>query len=436
VGRRRLMRVTPTVARNGPVFYGYWIILAAFVTQFVAVGLQNYIIGPFTIPMTETFDWTRAEFTSARSIGQMVAAVTGFFIGAGVDKYGGRPFILVGAVILSISVFLLGSVQTLSQWVLVNGIILTIGAAMIGNLVVNVTLGKWFVERRGRAVALAAMGVSLSGVLLPVLTTWLVDTFGWRQAWHVLGIGAAVLVLPAALVIRRSPEDYAMNPDGRTADEMASEMGDKARLDFASSMTRRQAMRTGRFYALVVAFGLFQISITVMLLQTVPFMTDAGYSRIVAASMISISSIPSFISKPFWGIFIDRYSARPLAAIGAGITGFALIIIVLAVQAQNDFLVYAAFLIMGIGWGGLIPLQEVIWATFFGRRYLGSVRATAMPFTFAMTALGPVMAAAYYDRFGNYDNAFLLMAFCNLGAAAMLMLISDQRPVIKVDPLP
>jgi MFS transporter, OFA family, oxalate/formate antiporter len=411
------------------IFYGYWIILAAFVTQFTAIGLQNYVIGPFTIPMTDEFGWTRAEFTSARSIGQMVAAFTGFFIGAGVDRYGGRPFILIGMVILSISVYSLGSVQTLTHWVMVNGFIVTIGAAMIGNLVVNVTLGKWFVEQRGRAVALAAMGVSLSGVLLPPVTTWLVDVFGWRTAWHVLGVGAAILITPAALVIRRTPEDYNMNPDGHTAEQMASEMGDKARLDYASSMTRRQAMRTGRFYALVLAFGLFQISITVMLLQTVPFMTDAGYSRIVAASMISLTSIPAFISKPFWGMLIDRYSARPLAAIGAGITGFSLIIIVLAVQVQNNMLVYGAFLLMGLGWGGLIPLQEVIWASYFGRRYLGSVRATAMPFTFAMTAMGPVLAAAHYDYFGNYDNAFLLMAICNLGAAVMLMFISDSRPV-------
>jgi MFS family permease len=411
------------------IFYGYWIILAAFVTQFTAIGLQNYIIGPFTIPMTDEFGWTRAEFISARSIGQMVAAFTGFFIGAGVDRYGGRPFILVGMVILSISVYSLGSVQSLTQWVLINGVVVTVGAAMIGNLVVNVTLGKWFVERRGSAVALAAMGVSLSGVLLPPITTWLVDIYGWRSAWHVLGIGAALLITPAALVIRRSPEDYSMNPDGHSPEQMASEMGDKARLDYASSMTRRQAMRTGRFYALVLAFGLFQISITVMLLQTVPFMTDAGYSPMVAASMISLASIPAFFSKPFWGILIDRYSARPLAAIGAGITGFSLIIIVLAVQVQDDRLVYGAFLLMGLGWGGLIPLQEVIWATYFGRRYLGSVRATAMPFTFAMTALGPVLAAAHYDYFGNYDNAFLVMALCNLGAALMLMLISDSRPV-------
>lgn len=416
-------------ATESRLFYGYWIILAAFITQFTAIGLQNYVIGPFTIPMTDEFGWTRAEFTSARSIGQMVAAFTGFFIGAGVDRYGGRPFILTGVAILSTSIYALGSVQTLTQWVVINGFIVTVGAAMIGNLVVNVTLGKWFVEQRGRAIALAAMGVSLSGVVLPPVTTWLVDVFGWRVAWHVLGVGAVVLIVPAALVIRRSPEDYNMNPDGRTPEQMASALGDKARLDYASSMTRRQAMRTGRFYALVLAFGLFQISITVMLLQTVPFMTDAGYSRIVAASMISLTSVPAFLSKPFWGILIDRYSARPLAAIGAGITGFALIIIVLAVQVQNNALVYSAFLLMGLGWGGLIPLQEVIWASYFGRRYLGAVRATAMPFTFAMTALGPVLAAAHYDYFGNYDNAFLFMAVCNLAAAGMLMLISDRRPL-------
>lgn len=410
------------------LFYGYWIVAAAFVTQFVSVGLQNYVVGPFLVPMSLEMGWTRAEFTSARSLGQMVAAFTGFAIGAGIDRYGGRPFMLTGMVIVSAAVYALGGVQNLGQWVLINGIIVTIGAAMIGNLVVNVTLGKWFVERRGRAVALAAMGVSLAGILLPPLATWLIEVMGWRAAWHVLGIGAAALILPAALIVRRSPEDYAMHPDGHTNEQIAAGSGAAAALDFSSSMTRAQAVRTGRFYVLVTAFGLFQISITVMLLQAVPFMTDAGYSSYVAASMISLSSIPSFISKPFWGYLIDRYRARPLAAMGATITGMSMIIIVLAVQAGNNMLVYGAFLLMGVGWGGLIPLQEVIWASVFGRRYLGSVRSTALPFTLALTALGPVIAAWHYDRFGDYDNAFIGMALLNLIAAVMLMIITDQRP--------
>ncbi|MDT8428378.1 MAG: MFS transporter [Pseudomonadales bacterium] len=403
--------------------------MAAFVTQFVAIGLQNYVVGAFMIPMTEEFGWSRAEFTSARSIGQMVTAFTGFAIGASIDRYGGRPFILAGMVILSGAVFALGGVQNLSHWLLLNGLILTIGAGMIGNLVVNVTLGKWFVERRGRAVALAAMGISLGGILIPPVSTWLVDMLGWRVAWHVLGVVAAVLILPAALVVRRSPEDYAMHPDGKSGEEIDSSPHSAANVDYNTSMTRSQAMRTGRFYALVLAFGLFQISVTVMLLQTIPYMTDAGYPRLLAAGMISLTSVPAFLSKPFWGIFIDRFSAKPLAALGAAITGLAVILIVFSVRSQIDALVYASFLLMGLGWGGLIPLQEVIWASFFGRRYLGAVRSTAMPFSFAMSAIGPVLAAWHYDTFGTYDNAFLLMGVCNLASAGMLLAIPAHRPV-------
>lgn len=408
------------------VFYGYWIVAAAFITQFIAVGMQNYIVGPFLTPMTEEFGWTRAEFTAARSIGQMVLAFTGFAIGSYIDRYGGRPFIIAGTLILSVAVYLLGSINSLSQWLVINGVILTMGGAMIGNLVVNVTLGKWFVEKRGRAVALAAMGVSLSGILLPPMSTWMVDNFGWRHTWELLGIGVMVIAMPMALIIKRAPEDYSLFPDGKTAQQVALGNAALAQLDFDNSMTRSQAMRTVKFYLLVLAFGLFQISITVMLLQTIPFMTDAGYSRISAASMLSLASVPAFVSKPAWGILIDRFSARILAAAGAAITGIAVIFIVFSVHAGVTVLVYGGFLLMGVGWGGLIPLQEVIWATFFGRRHLGSVRSMAMPFTFGMSAVGPVLVALYYDLAGNYDLALILIAVCNLASALMLYRIPDN----------
>ena len=408
--------------------------MAAFVTQFIAVGMQNYIVGPFLTPMTEEFGWSRAEFTAARSIGQLILAFTGFAIGTYIDRFGGRPFIIVGTLLLSVSVYSLGSVQTLSQWLILNGISLTAGAAMIGNLVVNVTLGKWFVEKRGKAVALAAMGVSLSGILLPPIATWLVDNFGWREAWQLLGVAVLFIAMPTAAVVRRAPEDYALHPDGMSAEQVAAGHGFRAQEDFEASMTRSQAMRTVRFYLLVLAFGLFQISITVMLLQTIPFMTDAGFSRITAASMLSLASLPAFISKPAWGLLIDRFNARLLAAFGAAITGFSVMVIVLSVGAQIQLLAYLGFLLMGVGWGGLIPLQEVIWASFFGRRYLGSVRSMAMPFSFALSALGSIVVAYYYDRAGNYDLALLAIAACNLASAVMLARMSDGKGPVKSRP--
>ncbi len=414
-----------------PLYFGYWIILAGFVTQFIAVGMTNYVVGSFMIPMTDEFGWSRAEFSASRSIGQIVLAATGFLIGSYIDRFGGRRFILVGGTVLAASLYSLSTISTLTQWLVINGLMLTAGAAMVGNLVVNVTLGKWFVKKRGRAIALAGMGISLAGITLPPAVTWLIDNYGWRNAWEILAYGAALVTLPAAMLVRRLPEDYGLFPDGKTQAEVLAGDGEAAAADYHKSMTRAQAMRTSSFYFLVLAFGLFQISITVMLVQTIPLMTDAGYSRLIASTMISLSSIPAFLSKPIWGIMIDRFNPKKLAAIGAAVTGSAIMLIVFSVSQQIDGLVYAGFLLMGIGWGGLLPLQEVIWASFFGRRFLGAVRSSAMPFTFGMSAIGPVLVGYYYDAAGNYDLALLLIASCNLASAVLLLLIKDS-PLVAI----
>jgi len=316
------------------------------------------------VPMSMELDWTRAEFTLPRTIGQVVMAFTGLVIGAWVDQQGARRFILIGTVILSAALYALSFTQTLWQWVLVNGLILTVGASLIGNLVVNVTLSKWFVDFRGRAVAFAAMGVSFAGVLLTPFCSWAIDTYGWRDAWQILSLTTLLCVIPTALVMKRRPEDFGLHPDGRSSNEIGQGLGQKAMDDFNNSLTRREAVRTATFYMLVVAFGLFVITIQVMLLQTVPLMTDAGFDRTTAALMITVASVPALLSKPIWGWLIDGLDARPLAAISAGATGISLFVIIFATQQQSLTGLIFGFGLMGIGWGGMIPLQKVIWAQF------------------------------------------------------------------------
>ncbi len=151
------------------IYFGYWLIGAAFVAQFVAVGSQNYVVGAFLKPMTDDLGWTRAEFTYARTIAQVIMAFTGFFIGAHVDRHGGRRLMLIGITILSSSLFALSFVQQLWHWIVLNGLIMTMGAAMIGNLVGTSRFpsGSW---RSGLAVALLRWG-GMAGVLLtPAMT--------------------------------------------------------------------------------------------------------------------------------------------------------------------------------------------------------------------------------------------------------------------------
>jgi MFS transporter, OFA family, oxalate/formate antiporter len=415
----------PRAHEQAGIYYGYWLVGLAFIAQFVAVGVQNYVIGAFLTPMTQELGWTRAEYTISRTLAQVVLAVAGLFIGIHVDRHGGRGLMLAGTALLSAALVAHGWIDALWQWIALNGLILTLGAALVGNLVVNVTLAKWFVAQRGRAVAIAAMGVSFAGVLLTPLSTLLVDSFGWRAAWQMLGGATALLMLPVSAAMRRAPEDHGLHPDGLSHAEVAAGHGERAALDLARSLTRAQALRSPSFYLLVLAFGLFFVNIGVVLLQTIPFLTDSGFSRTEAALMITVTSVPSLLSKPAWGYFIDRLNARPLAALGAGITGVSLLIIVLAARAGSQHGVWAGYFLLGIGWGGMIPLQEVIWAGFFGRAHLGAVRSAALPFSLFLSAAGPILTSYYYDVMGNYDGALLTVAVLSVASAAMLGFVPE-----------
>jgi sugar phosphate permease len=407
-------------------FYGNRLIAAAFIGQFMSVGVQMFVLGAFLEPMTTDLDWSRSQFTVAGAVGRVMMAAVGFFIGTHVDRHGARRLMLTGVAILGVALVAVSFVDELWQWILIHGVIVTVGAAMIGNLVVNITLSKWFVERRGMAIGWASMGVSLGGVVLAPVITRVIDTWDWRMGWRVLAVLTVVLVTPAALVMRRSPEDHGLFPDGKSAEETAGSGGDRARADFDSSLTRHQALRTSAFYLLVLGFGMFAVTNGVMLLQTIPFVTDAGYSRSRGALMLMMASIPALITKPIWGYLTDRVPPNRLASIGAALTATAMVTVTLSVAARSDPLMFLGFFMLGAGFGGVIPLQEVIWATYFGRRYIGSVRSAALPFSLLIGAGAPLLASLYFDRVGNYDGAFLTIAAMNATAAVLLLFV--RRP--------
>lgn len=396
------------------LYYGYVLIAAAFVAQFVSIGILSYVAGSFMAPMSDELGWSRAEFTVARSVGQLVMGLAGFFIGTQVDRVGGRRLMLIGAVLLSLALSLHSLIDQLWHWIILNGVVTTIGCALIGNLVVNVTLAKWFVERRGQAVAWAAMGVSLGGIVLTPVVTFAIDHHGWRMAWIELGIGTLILMLPVALLMRRTPEDSGLYPDGKTEAQVSQGQAEQARLDFERSMTRAQAMRTWSFYALVIAFGFFSINIVVVLLHMIPMMTDAGFSRSDAALAMVVASTPAMLSKPVWGFYIDRWPVKPLAAISASMTGFSLAFIVTAVNAGSLPGAFIGLVLLGLGWGGMIPMQEVIWGSFFGRRHLGAVRSAALPFALLLGAIAPYAVSVYRDVTGEYTGALWIVASLNM----------------------
>ncbi len=414
--------MTASSAGGARIYYGWYIVAGAFVANFVmGAGLIGYIPGVFLEPMSEELGWSRTEFIAAFTTGQFVAGATGVAIGSVIDRHGGRSLMLTGTVIVVVSLLLTAEVRELWQWILIRGFLQPIGLGMAGPLVVHVVVSKWFVSHRGRAIGIAAVGLSLAGVVFPNVLTPIVDEFGWRAGWRALAILALLLVLPAALLMRRQPEDYGLRPDGRRG-ETATAEADAERWDYETSLTRGEALRTPVTWLLVAAFGLVGFGLIALATQAIPLMTDAGFSRAESAALLSLLALPGLLTRPFWGLAAERIEPRRVALVAFLAIAVGELTVLGAARSGSTTLAVTGFLTAGVGMAGYVPLQELMWATFFGRRHLGAVRSAVMPARLLFGASGPVVFTAYYDVAGSYDGILLAVAMASAAAAGLVML--------------
>ena len=394
-------------------FYGWWIVVAAVVAQFASMGASGQIGGVFLRPMTDELGWSSAQYTLGGSAAFVFGGVAGFVIGPLLDRYGPRPLMFVGLVSYSAALFGMSKQDELWQFILLSMLAGGAGVSLVGPLVVNVTLSKWFVARRGWAIALGSIGISLSGLITPVSMTLVVDSIGWRDAYVVLSIAVVALLLPVALVMRRTPEDYGMLPDGvrpeeQSESERASTTG-AATADAANSYTRAEAVRTSGLWSLTVGFGLNLTAMSAILVHGISFMTDAGFTRTEAAAGFAVNGFANLCSKFFWGWALGHIPARVLStgAFGLSATGVALMLV--AASATSLPVMFAGFFCWGFGFGGTIPLGEYLWADYYGRRHIGAVRSVGIPFTIIFGSAGPILVGLYFDAFGGYEGAFLML---------------------------
>ncbi len=415
------------------IFYGWYIVGMAMVTNAMSMGLSAYTLGVFVRPMTEDLGWSRTMISGNQSVSTFVTGLLAPFIGPLIDRRGGRALMIIGALISGGALMALSQVNHIGGFYLVRGVIFTIGQLGMGSLVIHVTLSNWFVRKRGRAIAIGAVGVSIAAMTLPALSEWMIGAYGWRTAWVGLGLLIWLLVIPpAALIMRRRPEDMGLLPDGDTETEAEGGAGPPRRTSEAAASrdaiwTRRAAMRTPALWLIIAAFGLSGMGMGAILLHLVPFLEDAGHSAAAATGAVAALGLAGLICKPLWGVAIDRFPARSCAMVEFVICGSGIGAILAAGSSGSLTLVYAAAFYFGVGIGGVLTVTEVIWANYFGRLTLGRVRSIAMPFQIISSAGGPLLAGLAYDRTGSYRSAFLLFLVTYLLAAAAMAIVRPPR---------
>ena len=196
------------------MFYGWWVVAGAFVSHLLSYGVLTVAFGVFFPFMAEALHLGRGLLASVAAAARLVSAALSPLLGPLVDRHGPRLVMGLGVLSLAGGAIVLAAAGSAWHVMLGYGVVMAFGSVALGDLSGDATVARWFVRRRGRALAVATMGLSSAGIVIPLPVALLIDRFGWRAVWLVLGGVVLVLGLAATAAMRRRPEDYGLVPDG------------------------------------------------------------------------------------------------------------------------------------------------------------------------------------------------------------------------------
>ena len=393
-------------------YYGWVLVAVMSAAGAVSMAMGTLNFGLFIKPMGEELGIGRAQFGWAQSGRQLAGAVTSVPLGFWVDRFGVRWLLAGAAAATGLFLGALAYVQAGWQMVALFTAMGLTGFAAPGSLLTSVPVLKWFERDRGRAIAMASVGIPLGAlVFLPLTQIW-IDRYGWRTSWLLLAsVGVLIIVPLSAIFVRRQPEDLGLRPDPPSESSSPSDAWPQ------ESWTLAEALRTRAFWRLTTVFSLVSLSIGTIGLHRIPAFVDRGLDATLVAFAAAIDAVLAGAATFVMGMLAQRVASRLLGAAGLALLALAS---VLTIFGYTTATMFASMAVFGVGIGGMMFLQNIIWAEYFGRAHLGSIRGAVMPINFVVGAIGAPLAGYVKDATGNYDPVWWVGAGL-MGAGALVV---------------
>ena len=412
--------------RSGGIFYGWWIVVAGFLIQMLNGGLFMHSFGAYFIYIREEFGWSRTVLSGAFSLQQMESGILGPLQGWLIDKAGPRAVVRVGVVISGVGLMLFSRVDSILDFYIAF-VTIALGSSLGGFMAVIATVTNWFIKKRSLAIGMAMAGMSLGGLLVPILA-WLMQTYGWRSVAFASGIAVIAGGLPLAQLLRQAPEKYGMLPDGETPRVVTDEIDSpQPSNDPDMDFTAMEALKTRVFWFISLGHGAALLVVSSLMVHLIPHIVDRlGYSVASAGSVITLMTATMIFSQVSGGALGDRISKR--IGLTACLLGHSIALFGLAFSTTIWQVAIFATL-HGISWGARTPMVISIRADYFGRSSYATIMGFSSLIMMVGMMIGPLFAGVMADKFGDYRLAFsILAAITGLGSLLFVMSTKPSPP--------
>jgi len=409
------------LVERSPIYYGWVVLMAAVVGLAVSMPGMTAGVSVFLDAMIDDLGISRSGASTAYAVATVVGALVLPFVGRYFDRRGPRRSVVVCTVLFAVSCVLVSLVNSLFALVAAFTLIRAFGGAL-GSVSMNV-VSIWFVRRRGMAIGLAGAGFAVALATLPGAMDALIGRVGWREAWVVMGVVVAVVMVPlGGGVVRGRPELYGLAPDGRRAEAPTLVVNE---LDYDLTAARR----TLTFWLYVGGGVLSNALATGLIFHHYSIMGAAGVGRPTASAMFAAFGVATAVAGLVAGYLMDRIPPRFLLAACTGLVGLGMLA---ATRVSTPGQVLAYGVVLGAMNGISTSLFSTVFAYYFGRRHIGTISGVVSTILVGASAAGPLLLAVGFDATGSYEPVLTVTAVVPLGLAAIIpFLILKRDGVIR-----
>jgi MFS family permease len=386
-----------------------WVVVfAGFVGSFITFGI-SYCFGVFLKPIALEFRVSHAAMSSLFSVITGISFFAAPFTGKIADRYGPRPVVAIGGLLLGCGMILTAHVHSFALLFLTYGI--GLGGAVACTYIPSISaVGEWFKKYRDLALGLAISGIGCGTLVAAPLSAMLIERHGWRSAFEVFGWGGAALLLICAALLSHPPV-----------------VGEKKQADAAANV------RTRAFVLQYISLFFSGIAIYASFVFLPAYAADIGASRIAGAGLVGYIGASSVIGRlglgalaPKFGLMKMYQASYLILLISFGVW--------LAAGSYSALVVFA--LLMGVGYGGIAAMSPAVAAATFGVEGLGELLGILFTGFGVACLVGPPVSGILVDHFHDYKWPVFVGAGASILALFFVILLqiysNKIRPPSKI----
>ena len=375
----------------------------AVIASILTTPGQTAGVSLFAPSFEDALGLTRTQQTGAYAMGTFAASLVMTFVGAQMDRFGIRKVMAVVLIAFGLVCAYTGLVTGFWTLFIAFLFLRMFGQGSLSLLAQN-TPAMWFDKRLGFTQAILGVGFSLAAAGMPPFAFWLIERFGWRTAYPILGIIVVSILMPLIIFFFVDrPEDIGQTLDGgwigagRTSPNKGN--GDQ--------FTLQQAVQTRAYW--IITGMMFSVSMigTAITFNSLFLFAELGLTESQAVAILATMSLTTAIAQIPAGALADYIPLHWLAFVNMACQTASMILL-LSVSSIGTATIFAITIGLAVSLhnGVIGPL----WARYFGREHLGKIRGSVFTATVAGSSLGPFVMGFLFDLTGSYSPSIIIFA--------------------------